>query len=266
VTSRKEKSDSRNERLEQLAEALKDAQLLLLEQSRKLDELRASGGEPSDDLSDIRAQLEVVTAERDQLQRQLLANEGMQTETIALSEDAVGANVSDTQPSPPSIDDLMSGLDALLQESEARQSLGQQLNGPSAEAPDAIPEEMISPEIIMPEAFEAGSQDGAPGVGQSTATYLVFMDGERPVKIPLRTGTMTIGRSESASIRIDSPYISRIHARLVSRSGQTEIVDAGSTNGFKINSVVVKRHRLEHGDVIMVGQRKLTFVDTDQPM
>jgi hypothetical protein len=263
VSSREEKSDARNERLEKLAEALKDAQLMLLEQSRKLDELQASGGEPDDDLGNIRAQLEVVTAERDQLQRQLLAIEGMQTETIALSEDAVDARASaDAQPSLPSIDDLMSGLDAILEESEARQSSGQQLNGPSAEALDAVPEEMISPEIIAPEAFAAAAPDAA----RPTANYLVFMDGGRPVKILLRTGTMTIGRSESASIRIDSPYVSRIHARLVSRGGQTEIVDAGSTNGFSVNSVAVKRHRLEHGDVIMVGQKKLTFVDTDQPM
>ena len=266
MSSREEKSDSRNARLEKLAEALKDAQLMLLEQSRRLDELRAAGGPPGDDLSDIRAQLEVVTAERDQLQKQLLAIEGMQTETIALSEDAVDARASDTQSSLPSIDDLMSGLNAILEESEARQSSGQQLDGPSAEAPDAVVEDMISPEIIAPEVFEAGARDGAPDGATLTANYLVFMDGERLVKIPLRTGTMTIGRSESASIRIDSPYISRIHARLVSRGGRTEIVDAGSTNGFKINSVAVKRHRLEHGDVIMVGQKKLKFIDTDQPM
>ena len=266
MSSREEKPDARNERLEKLAEALKDAQLMLLEQSRKLDELRAAGGEPGDDLGNIRAQLEVVTAERDQLQKQLLAIEGMQTETIALAEDAIDAKASDSQPSLPSIDDLMSGLDAILEESEARRSSGQQANGPSAEAPDAAPEEMISPEIIAPEAFEAAAQDGAPDAAEPTANYLVFMDGGRPVKILLRTGTMTIGRSESASIRIDSPYISRIHARLVSRGGQTEIVDAGSTNGFSVNSVAVKRHRLKHGDVITVGQKKLTFVDTDQPM
>ena len=262
MSSREGKSDARNERLEKLAEALKDAQLMLLEQSRKLDQLQASGGESLDDLGSIRAQLEVVTAERDQLQKQLLAIEGMQTETIAFSENAGDVKVSDSQPSLPSIDDLMSGLDAILEESEARQSSAQQLNGPSAEASDAVPEEMISPEIIAPEAFEAAAQDAV----EPTANYLVFMDGGRPVKILLRTGTMTIGRSESASIRIDSPYISRIHARLVSRGGQTEIVDAGSTNGFSVNSVAVKRHRLKHGDVIMVGQKKLTFVDTDQPM
>lgn len=262
MSSREEKSDARNERLEKLAEALKDAQLMLLEQSRKLDELRAVGEEPGDDLGSIRAQLELVTAERDQLQKQLLAIEGMQTETIALSDDSLDAKASGTQASLPSIDDLMSSLDAILEESEARQSSAQQLNGPSAEAPDAVPEEMISPEIIAPEAFEAAAQDAV----EPTANYLVFMDGGRPVKILMRTGTMTIGRSESASIRIDSPYISRIHARLVSRGGQTEIVDAGSTNGFSVNSVAVKRHRLKHGDVIMVGQKKLTFVDTDQPM
>jgi len=231
---------------------------MLLEQSRKLDALRAATGEPGDAIDDMRAQLEIVTAERDQLQKQVLALEGMQTETVALQDEASEKKTSDTQPSLPSIDELMSGLDALLGGSEARRAK-QQLSGPSAEAPDVVTEEMIAPELIVPEAFESASGAAAPNGGASQS--LMFMDGDRPVKIPLQAGTMTIGRSESASIRIDSPYISRIHCRLISRGGVTEIVDAGSTNGFKINSVAVKRHRLRHGDVIMVGQRKLTFID-----
>ena len=231
---------------------------MLLEQSRKLDALRAATGEPGDAVDDMRAQLEIVTAERDQLQKQVLALEGMQTETVALQADASDNKTSDTQPNLPSIDELMSGLDALLEGSEARRAK-QQLSGPSAEAPEVVTDDMIAPEVIAPEAFESESGAGAPNGGEGQS--LAFMDGERLVTIPVETGTMTIGRSESASIRIDSPYISRIHARLISRGGVTEIVDAGSTNGFKINSVAVKRHRLRHGDVIMVGQKKLTFVD-----
>jgi len=235
---------------------------MLLEQSRKLDELRAVHGQPGDALDDMRAQLEIVTAERDQLQKQLLALEGLQTETIALSDDVAVKKTSGTQPSMPSIDELMSGLDAILKESDARQS-EQPLNGPSAEAPaDAATEEMIAPEIIAPEAFESEADEGAPGAGRGAKKMLLYTDGGQAVKIPLQAGTMTIGRSESATIRIDSPYVSRIHARLVSHGGETEIVDAGSTNGFKINAVAVKRHRLKDGDVIMIGQRKLTFIDT----
>jgi len=233
---------------------------MLLEQSQKLDALRAASGEPDDAIDDMRAQLEIVTAERDQLQKQVLALEGMQTETVALQDDARDKKTSDTQPSLPSIDELMSGLDALLEGSAARRAK-QQLSGPSAEVPEVVAEEMIAPELIAPEAFESTGVSGAPATKSGSERSLVFMDGERSVTIPLQAGTMTIGRSESASIRIDSPYISRIHARLISRGGITEIVDAGSTNGFKINSVAVKRHRLRHGDVIMVGQRKLTFVD-----
>jgi hypothetical protein len=265
VSSREEKSDVGSERLEQLAEALKEAQLMLLEQSRKLDELRTASAEPGGALDDVREQLEIVTAERDQLQKQVLALEGLQTETVALADNVVDEKASDTAPSLPSIDELMSGLDAILEESEARQS-GQRLNGPSAEKPEVLTEEMIAPEIIVPEAFDADAENEASEAGSVTPNFLVFMDGERPVKIPLQPGTMTIGRAESASIHIDSPYISRIHARLVSHGGETEIVDAGSKNGFKVNSVAVKRHRLKHGDVIMIGQRKMTFVDTDQPI
>jgi len=258
MASSDERSDGRDARLEQLAEALKDAQMMLLKQSEKLEQLsEGSGG----DLDELRSQLAVVVAERDQLQRQLLALEKMQTETIALPDD--DSITSGSQAGLPSIDELMSGLDAILEESEARKS-GQQLNGPTAEAPIGDAEEMIAPEIIVPEAFVGESKVAATVTNRPTQRHLVYVDNEQPIKIAVRQGTMTIGRSESASIRVDSPYVSRIHARIITRGGETEIVDAGSTNGFKVNSIAVKRHRLAHGDVIMIGQRKLTFVDSSR--
>ncbi len=42
------------------------------------------------------------------------------------------------------------------------------------------------------------------------------------------------------------------------------IEDIGSKNGFKVNSVAVKRHNLRHGDVIGIGKLRFMFVDTAQ--
>ena len=72
---------------------------------------------------------------------------------------------------------------------------------------------------------------------------------------------MTIGRSESANIHVDGPFISRIHARIICRAGETVIIDAGSTNGFKVNSVAVTKHELKHGDVITLGNQRFTFIE-----
>ena len=73
---------------------------------------------------------------------------------------------------------------------------------------------------------------------------------------------MTIGRADSADIRIDGAFISRIHARIVCRDDGTMIEDAGSKNGFKVNSEAVKHHNLTHGDVIGIGKLRFMFVDT----
>jgi pSer/pThr/pTyr-binding forkhead associated (FHA) protein len=75
---------------------------------------------------------------------------------------------------------------------------------------------------------------------------------------------MTIGRSESANIRLNGTFVSRIHARIICSDDEAIIEDAGSRNGFKINAVAVKRHTLVHGDVIGIGKLHFTFVDTEQ--
>lgn len=253
---------TRADRLEELALALKQAQLMLLEQSARLDSLDKSGDQSERELQDMRQQLSTVIAERDQLQKQLLALERLQTETIALPEDT--DEDLPVRTSLPTIEDLMADRpDPMLADGETSGRLPR-LNGPSAEAPETDWGEMISPEVIAPEVFDA--QDPAPEAtsNKPTSRLLVSMDSEQPMKIPLHEGTMTIGRSESAHIRLDGEYVSRIHVRIICRAGDTVIEDAGSKNGFKINSVAVKRRNLSHGDVITIGKRRFTFVDTAQ--
>ena len=99
---------------------------------------------------------------------------------------------------------------------------------------------------------------------RQTSQLLVYVDSEHPIKYPLHKEVMTIGRSESADIPIDAVFISGIHARIICREDGTVIEDAGSKNGFKVNSEAVKRHNLTHGDVIGIGQLRLTFVDAAQ--
>ncbi len=233
---------------------------MLVKQSALLDAVNEGETDTSQELAEMREQVAVISAERDQLQDQLLALERMQTETVALSDDV---SIEPGEHAPlPTIDDLMADLGALSEESVEDNQIGR-LGGPSAEKPETQVDDMIPPTVIAPEEF---ANRPAPGLdsNEQPSRLLVYMDAESPVRVPLQTGTMTIGRAESASIRLDGQFVSRIHARLITRPEDTVIEDAGSKNGFKVNSVAVDRHTLRHGDVINIGQCRFTFVDTTQ--
>lgn len=254
-TETKTNSADRDKRLTRLERALEKAEGKLLDQNARLDALGSGREESMRLLQEARAALARVTAERDQLQRQLAAVEGMQTETIALPDDAEAEEPGIH--AVPSIDELMLSLNIMISETGGQGR--SRLSGQAAEHPDAEWHEMISPEVIAPEEFGGGEKD-EPARSQ-TLRLLVFMDAAHPIKYPLYKDVMTIGRSESADIQIDDDYISRIHARLTRVAGETIIEDVGSKNGFKINTEPVRRHALRHGDVVGIGKLRFTFID-----
>jgi DNA-binding winged helix-turn-helix (wHTH) protein len=77
--------------------------------------------------------------------------------------------------------------------------------------------------------------------------------------IPLLEGTNVIGRAEDAAIQIDSPGVSRYHARILVATGDATLEDLGSKNGSYVNGTVVKERSLSDGDEIRLGATVLTF-------
>jgi hypothetical protein len=153
---------------------------------------------------------------------------------------------------------MMSNLNLSIEETEAQGGRGR-LTGQAAEGLDAEWQEMIAPEVMAPEEF-GGKANGHDRAAKAVR-LLVYMDAAHPIKYPLYKDVMTIGRSESADIQIDGEFISRIHARIVCKDGNTIIEDVGSKNGFKINSEPLAHSSLKHGDVIAIGKLRFTFVD-----
>ena len=77
---------------------------------------------------------------------------------------------------------------------------------------------------------------------------------------PLRPGEIVIGRGLDADIRVESPKVSRHHARIVVEGGQAVLEDLGSTNGTSVNGVRLESPRvLAHGDEIEIGHRAQVF-------
>ena len=67
------------------------------------------------------------------------------------------------------------------------------------------------------------------------------------------------------AIAIADPTISSRHAsfHVDGSTGSVVIEDHGSTNGTYVNGKIIKKHALQHGDVITVGHHTLRFVENE---
>jgi pSer/pThr/pTyr-binding forkhead associated (FHA) protein len=80
------------------------------------------------------------------------------------------------------------------------------------------------------------------------------------VAFPLAADILTVGRDESADIRVDEPLVSRAHARLERRDGGYVVFDLGSTNLTRVNGEIVHERVLRHGDEVRFGRARCLFV------
>jgi ABC-type multidrug transport system ATPase subunit/pSer/pThr/pTyr-binding forkhead associated (FHA) protein len=103
---------------------------------------------------------------------------------------------------------------------------------------------------------------GEPG---SHAVTLTYRAGQAPLSASLDQfdlaahDTLTIGRATDCDLLLDSPLVSRHHARL-ERSGTAHIlIDLGSTNGTYVNSQRIDRVELRAGDIVQIGPYRFTY-------
>ena len=70
----------------------------------------------------------------------------------------------------------------------------------------------------------------------------------------------TLGRADSAEIRINDPFASSAHARVFSRGEFMYVEDMGSTNGTYLNGRQLKTaERLKMADVIRIGDTEYRY-------
>jgi len=90
---------------------------------------------------------------------------------------------------------------------------------------------------------------------------LLQVTAEGNMKIPLEHGITTIGRRRSNDVCIESRFISRAHARIISTAAGAIIEDLNSCNGVAVNALQVRRHKLRSGDMLTIGQTQLRYID-----
>lgn len=72
--------------------------------------------------------------------------------------------------------------------------------------------------------------------------------------VPVSEPSLTIGREAACTIRVDSQYVSRQHARIEQRDEGVVFIDLGSRNGSMINGGRVQGEALlRPGDVISIA-------------
>ncbi len=74
----------------------------------------------------------------------------------------------------------------------------------------------------------------------------------------------TIGRLPDNDIRIDNGAVSGHHSLIINILNDSFLEDLNSTNGTYVNGKLIKKHALQHGDVITVGHHQLRFVEDDE--
>jgi hypothetical protein len=250
------------ERLEEAARRSSTAESKLADQQQRLVALGNGREETMRQLTETRAELARVRAERDELLKKLARIDGMQSSTVALTEpekdEEPGINMV------PSMDDLIASLDELESGGAvaAEPAGGHLLARVSLD--DEESQEMIAPELVFPEGYDAEEDEPqeVPSSDGPVSRVLVFLDAPQPIKYPLYKKVMTIGRSEHADIHVPGDFISRVHARIVTTDSGVVIEDVASKNGIKVNSKITDRQTLQHGDVLGIGKLRFTFIDT----
>src|ERR1700674_4392236 len=100
------------------------------------------------------------------------------------------------------------------------------------------------------------------GNGVCMARLMLSLDGQVLAEYNMNKERYTVGRLPDNDIRIDNPAVSGHHSLLINILNDSFLEDLNSTNGTYVNGKLIKKHALQHGDVITVGHHQLRYVDT----
>jgi hypothetical protein len=96
------------------------------------------------------------------------------------------------------------------------------------------------------------------------ARLVLSLDGTVMAEYNMNKERYTIGRLPDNDIRIDNPAVSGHHSLIINILNDSFLEDLNSTNGTYVNGKLIKKHALQHGDVITVGHHQLRFVEDDE--
>jgi FHA domain len=93
------------------------------------------------------------------------------------------------------------------------------------------------------------------------AQLILSIDSEILAEYKMEKERFTIGRLLGNDVRIDHPSVSGHHALIINILNDSYLEDLRSTNGTYVNGSMVRKHALQHGDLITCGLHQLRFLD-----
>ena len=90
---------------------------------------------------------------------------------------------------------------------------------------------------------------------------ILSLDGQTLAEYNMTKERYTVGRLPDNDIRIDNAAVSGHHSLIINILNDSFLEDLNSTNGTYVNGKLIKKHALQHGDVITAGHHQLRYVD-----
>jgi pSer/pThr/pTyr-binding forkhead associated (FHA) protein len=105
----------------------------------------------------------------------------------------------------------------------------------------------------------------APEERETMARLILSLDNQVLAEYNMTKERYTIGRLPDNDVRIDNPAVSGHHSLIINILNDSFLEDLNSTNGTYVNGKLIKKHALQHGDVITIGHHQLRFSDQEAP-
>lgn len=96
------------------------------------------------------------------------------------------------------------------------------------------------------------------------AKLIFLLEGKLLGEYPLNKERISIGRRPSNDIHIDNLAVSGEHATILTLGKDSFLEDLNSTNGTLVNQKLIKKHVLQHNDVIEFGKYQLKYISEQQ--
>lgn len=118
------------------------------------------------------------------------------------------------------------------------------------------------PPVASPPADATAAYEVAPRHNEREGAFTLRATSGRFTgrSFALTMGDSTIGRSPDNTIVLDSPDVSRRHARIERSGNHFRIYDLNSTNGTRVNGEAVHISDIQPGDDVRIGGQTLTLI------
>ena len=94
------------------------------------------------------------------------------------------------------------------------------------------------------------------------ARLILSLGGQIMAEYNMAKERYTIGRLPDNDVRIDNPAVSGHHSLIINILNDSFLEDLNSTNGTYVNGKLIKKHALQHDDLITIGHHQPKFISS----